>query len=112
MTTPSITDEQLKLWYTQRIDPPLPAHWGMPDEVSEFVGEVLWGTLFRGDSDPFSYVDILNDSTINESDKWDCDEKHMKEFDDYAVPMPRNWGSKSAGAISLSLLKSSIVRGL
>ncbi|WP_315240821.1 hypothetical protein [Rothia aeria] len=42
MTTPSITDEQLKLWYTQRIDPPLPAHWGMPDEVSEFVGEVLW----------------------------------------------------------------------
>ena len=41
MTTPSITDEQLKLWYTQRIDPPLPAHWGMPDEVSEFVGEVL-----------------------------------------------------------------------
>ena len=84
MTTPSITDEQLKLWYTQRIDPPLPAHWGMPDEVSEFVGEVLWGTLFTGDSDPFSYVDILNDSTIAESDKWDCDEKHMEEFDDYA----------------------------
>ena len=84
MTTPSITDEQLKLWYTQRIDPPLPAHWGMPDEVSEFVGEVLWGTLFRGDSDPFSYVDILNDSTIAESDKWDCDEKHMEEFDDYS----------------------------
>ena len=45
----------------------------LPDEVSEFVGEVLWGTLFRGDSDPFSYVDILNDSTIAESDKWDCE---------------------------------------
>ena len=54
MTTPSITDEQLKLWYTQRIDPPLPAHWGMPDEVSEFVGEVLWGTLFRGERQHYS----------------------------------------------------------
>ena len=75
-------DHQLSLWYTPRLDPPLPEYWGLNDQSRTELEELLWEMLLHGASTPEAYVEVFD--YILPDENAGLGEKYREEITEYA----------------------------